>query len=276
MQKEGIEYTEIKPQIDATRAAVKQLKTTPGPFFKNVYEMLPKEPDGSGYSTFLSHEIKDNAKEREKFQESPDAFVEALSHHLEVTFPDSHLMEAFHIFKPCAAAHETRTFEMLEDFLSRYSKMVNPHGAHSEWLAVMEVMKQEKFQGLNKAGFFNSFLHINRNVYPNLTLLAAIGLTTPITSVNCERGVSRYSSIKTDSRSNLLVSNVDTVMMIFLESKPLEQFNFSRAFEVWNSEQGTSRKGFSAMVKTATKKAKLTSHETQNVGSNIDCPSGSY
>lgn len=264
MQRKGIEYSEIKPQIEAAITALKKLQTAPEPYFKEVEQLLPEEPDDSGYSLFKSHDIKDSVKERKKFKDAVDAFTEALLLRLEQTYPDSHLMEPFLILNPsssvCAEDREGEAIEKLERLLNRYNNMIATEAAHNEWILLREIMRQDRFKIMNMAGFFQTFLHPNRDSYPHLALLAAIGLTIPVTSVDCERGVSRYNAIKTDSRSSLTVNHVNTLMIISLEGKDLQNFDFKAAFDWWLNYK--DRSGYLTMIKKA-KKAKLSSTPVQ-------------
>ncbi len=74
-----------------------------------------------------------------------------------------------------------------------------------------------------------------------------MGVVIPVTSVECERGISRYSSTKTDSRCGLTVENTDNLLMLALEAKPLSTFNLPRAFELWISMK--DRRGYNAMIR---------------------------
>lgn len=69
----------------------------------------------------------------------------------------------------------------------------------------------------------------------------------PVTSVNCERGISPYNSIKTDSRSGLSVTSTDMLLMLSLEAKPIEKFDVDLAFSHW--VMAKDRHGYVAMLK---------------------------
>lgn len=105
-----------------------------------------------------------------------------------------------------------------------------------EWIMLKHVME-----------FMKLFLNKSAQVYPLLCSLVAIGLTIPVTSVSCERYISAYNAIKTDSRNALRVTSVNILMHLYLESKSLEQFDFNTAFQHWITAK--DRRSFKTLLK---------------------------
>lgn len=68
--------------------------------------------------------------------------------------------------------------------------------------------------------FYTQVLKPNENTrsYPNVTRLVKIALTTPVTSVNCERGFSQYNAIKTDTRNTQTVETANILVMLTTEA----------------------------------------------------------
>jgi hypothetical protein len=95
--------------------------------------------------------------------------------------------------------------------------------------------------------FMNVFLMSNQESFPVLSQLVATGVVLPVTSVSCERGVSAFNAIKTDSRNKLSASHISIMMVLYLESPSIEDFNYDRAFEIWLEMK--SRKQFLSMIK---------------------------
>ena len=71
---------------------------------------------------------------------------------------------------------------------------------------------------------------LNQQAFPNLTFLVTVGLTIP-TSVSCARGISIYNDVKTDTRSNMLMTGVNN-KMIYLNGPNLKSVNFDNAFDL--------------------------------------------
>ena len=84
----------------------------------------------------------------------------------------------------------------------------------------------------------STFLHDARSTFPVLSKLYAICLCIPVTSVNCERGISTYNNIKTDERNSMKVSTANMLMCLNLEGPPISTFNFDEAFEKWATTKG--------------------------------------
>ena len=58
--------------------------------------------------------------------------------------------------------------------------------------------------------------------------MIAIGLSVPLTSVNCERGISAYNEIKPDSRNSQSVTKTNMLIMLYLDETNLEEFDLDR------------------------------------------------
>ena len=70
-------------------------------------------------------------------------------------------------------------------------------------------------------------------MFPNLTKLAAIGLLLPMSSVDCERGFSTLSRVKTDLRNRLNNKNLNHLLMISIEGPNPSDFPFDTACDKW-------------------------------------------
>lgn len=69
--------------------------------------------------------------------------------------------------------------------------------------------------------------------YPNVSKLLTICLLSAVSSVDCERGFSRYNLIKTYLRNRLKVSSVNMLLKLSLHPASFKTFNFRRAFQLW-------------------------------------------
>ena len=77
------------------------------------------------------------------------------------------------------------------------------------------------------------FIHPSLDTYPILGGMATIVLTVPVTSVNCERGISTYNTIKTDGRASLKVSSVEGLINFNLNAPSVRDFPYEIGFQVW-------------------------------------------
>lgn len=141
--------------------------------------------------------------------------------------------------------------ERFDTLLDQYGEghNINAPEARREWDMLRFVMSNVIYAAYTSdiSSFMLRFLHSNRNVYPNLANLAVIGITLPVTSVSCERGISAYNSLKTNHRNALTTTCMNNLLVLYLDSKSLEEFDFEQSFELWT--QMKRRRGASSMAK---------------------------
>ena len=70
-------------------------------------------------------------------------------------------------------------------------------------------------------------------MFPNLTKLAAIGLLLPMSSVDCERGFSTLSRVKTDLRNRLANKTLNHLLMMAIEGPSPSDFPYELACDRW-------------------------------------------
>ena len=100
-------------------------------------------------------------------------------------------------------------------------------------MMLYRVMQVPAYKSLDNKAFLELVLHPNKSTYQNLAKLAAIGVMLPVTSVNCERGISAYNAIKTDARIMIYVPHMDHLVTMYLQSPGLDKFDFERCFDLW-------------------------------------------
>ncbi len=232
MQKRNVNYSEVKSHIEAAITAIQALQQNPGPHMQIFLETLSQpQPCPSGYATYKSHDIKDSESQRQKFHEAADAYTAEIVMSLQSRFPDSDIMENFSAL--CPNTTTPVSTEQVQFLLDKYSHTINQTEARLEWSLLQQVMRQPAYSSLDLAGFYEKFFHSHKDSYPNLSTIAAIGSLIPVTSVECERGISQYNHIKTASRNMITVQNMNTLLCLTLHAKPLETFNFDAAFGFW-------------------------------------------
>ena len=70
-------------------------------------------------------------------------------------------------------------------------------------------------------------------MFPNLSKLATIGLLLPMSTVDCERGFSVLSRIKTNIRNRLSSKILNDLMTITVEGPPPDEFPYDQACDIW-------------------------------------------
>ena len=70
-------------------------------------------------------------------------------------------------------------------------------------------------------------------MFPNLSKLAAIGLLLPMSTLDCERGFSALSRIKTNLCNRLSSRILNDLKTITVEGPPPSEFLYEQACDIW-------------------------------------------
>ena len=73
-----------------------------------------------------------------------------------------------------------------------------------------------------------------KDMFPNVAKLAAIGLITPMSTADCERGFSALGRIKTNLRNRLSCKVLNALMTISIEGPDCDDFPFERTCTIWS------------------------------------------
>ena len=249
LQKHDITYHSAKPHLDSTVLALNSLLTTNGPYLQKFLKVAPVTPNDHGAFTLGAHEIKDSQKERDIVVKTVNEFITELTTQIENYFPDSTVMGALGILDPQEypkdetkqAVYGEAELNLLTDYFNGDSESqpaVEKTALTLEWTIMKPFLA--KHNG-NMMQFFKEYIFPNISAYPNLAKLCAVAIVTPVTSVNCERGVSAYNGTKTDSRSSLEVSSTDRLLKLQIEAPHFREFDFDKAYALWY--QAKDRRG---------------------------------
>ena len=74
-------------------------------------------------------------------------------------------------------------------------------------------------------------------MFPNLAKLAAIGLVLPLSTVDCERGFSTLSRVKTDLRNRLINETLNHLLVISIEGPNPADYPYEQACSLWASRR---------------------------------------
>ena len=103
----------------------------------------------------------------------------------------------------------------------------------SAWSVVKPLVLQQRYPRDRIDNLWGIIKQCHGDMFPNLLKLAAVALTLPIHTSDCERDFSLQNSLKTSERNRLLPQRVDTLMLISAEGPPIESFNFEPAVRRW-------------------------------------------
>ncbi|XP_036001539.1 zinc finger protein 862 [Fundulus heteroclitus] len=208
-QKENVNFLAISQHVPVTIETLRQIKVAgeqqaPGSFLAQVTERV----------NLLNIDAEEERMARRKEPTSTtfwgrfqtqvmEPYIDGLIKHLELRFQQLGTLGAFSIFG--GRLQDTTAFEYLKMLAQRF-RTINEREVLQEWQSfnilvtsgIMKDKSQLEVLQLMASGYEE--LHL---LYPNLSLLAAIALTIPVSSVNCERDFSAMNRIKTDLRNRL-------------------------------------------------------------------------
>ena len=238
MQVANPTYDDVKHQVDSCIVAIQALRNMKGPHLEAMSKKFPVEA-ACGETIVQGHDFKDTEQQRLKAQDTSIACIDNITTRLGTIFPDGDIMEAFQTLFTRQQDDDTLIKKNLIDFYGvsktckgeTHAPLVDPNATVQEWNILQ-----------NLAGRYNTqhtmgeFLQRNNLAYPNLWILSQIVLTIPVTSVNCERMISRYNAAKTDSRSSMQVDTVERLLTLNTEAAQFKEFPYQDAFAMWKNK----------------------------------------
>ena len=243
LQKENIDISQVKVQVDHTKSALNKLKSD-----EAEYSYLKQLSDEhltlkQGKVVFKNNHIVHGKRNIETIKVK---FIDQILQKLDERFPDddSNVIYAFSILamKPLSFVSKadlgTWGNEKLEVLLKQYGErkvskpladepvqtcepLINVDKAREEWAKVKNLVLQEGYQRDKMSVLWGQ--HYKQD-YPNLIKLIALVVTALIHTADCERGFSAQNATRTAARNRLSAERVDDIMTIKLEGGDRKKF----------------------------------------------------
>ena len=77
----------------------------------------------------------------------------------------------------------------------------------------------------------------HKDIIPNLIVLAELTLILPIHTADCERGFSNQNLMKSKSRNRIGDAALNHLILLSIEGKPLEEFDFIESLSAWKAQK---------------------------------------
>ena len=260
-QKKDLDCSIVPPAIatcvnELTRYKLNQTNPAKPSFLKFSSESPPT-------CQFKSHKLSASSQSRERFQKIKEEFLVKLINNLNKRFPK----ETRDIITACSVlamrplsfvpSSDLQTWgnQELEVLLTQFDRnpadgegrFLDSEAARHEWSLVKHLVLQEKYPRDNMGTLWSIIYKFHKDLFPNLLKVAAVALTLPIHTADCERGFSLQNNLKNCQRSRLLPERLDTLMVNSAEGPPLQEFQFEHVLMKWKAEK--SRKIFSTSIK---------------------------
>lgn len=115
--------------------------------------------------------------------------------------------------------------------------IISAEDTKKEWKLIKPLVINEGFPRDKLSTLWQLIYKHHRDKFPNLLKLAAIALTTPIHTADCERGFSNQNRIKTSLRNRLSPERVDDLVTVSCEGGALSDFDFKSALQHWKKKK---------------------------------------
>ncbi|KAK3107310.1 hypothetical protein FSP39_011602 [Pinctada imbricata] len=196
------------------------------------------------------------------FIAAKEKFIRALLDNISKRFPDKQLMTSFGIFglRPVTLLNDDELKEwgneslevLIEHFGSPKSHshhdeksaktvtssskpVVDPDATREEWLKVKQVVKIQGYPRHSTAEIWGLIRQYHEEDFPNLLTMAALALTHPIHTSDCERAFSKQNLVTSPLRSRISSDHCDELMRVMIEGPSLAEFNYKEALEMWRN-----------------------------------------
>lgn len=248
-QSQNLNFATVNESVTACIESIQSYLKTPGPNMRKFYKIVPAAPeihDGKGCFMFHEHMLVDNEKQRSEAKSACQQFVTNIVKNLEARFLDKAdqgvLAALFTVFNPtCYPSNQ-------EDLDVYGHDEIDMLEQHFECIMPKEAMCANEFDNFKRLVVSN-FSKVTHSVaelcklvitshsetYPGMAALAAIALTIPVSSVDCERGFSRQNLIKTKLRNCLKDNTLHRLILLSVEGPPIAEFDFVLAMNKWTN-----------------------------------------
>ncbi|XP_062504912.1 uncharacterized protein LOC134181666 [Corticium candelabrum] len=221
----SLNYTSVRTLVKGTKAAISSLRSQRGTFLQHLEEELPRLAE---YGVQQPTDAQLNSFRLQIEQHYLTNGVQ----HLEQRLPHSGIISAFDVFagndfpddQELISTHEDKDISTLAKHFS--PNIINYSELLVEWPAFCYAVCMadsrnctdtlKRLKQLNATEVTEQLITVQalRELYPNLSSLACIGLVIPTSTVDCEKGFSTVGRIKTQKRNRLSFPVLERLLYI--------------------------------------------------------------
>ncbi len=249
LQKPNIDVALVNVKLDRCISDLTALKETDGQYM----QMLAKDIVNSH---FRGHQLTPSSHD---LQATKVMFLDKLIDNIDSRFPNTDFITAFGVLgmRPISTCskEELQTWGDAEmhRLLEHYGEeqkhtwededgkkhtkispaILSPQETLAEWRELKATVLAVGYHRDDLPTLWHNIAINHRDDFPNMMKLAALCLTLPIHTADCERGFSVQNQILTPSRNRLLPQNQDKLLRIRIEGGESSSFNFDKALDLW-------------------------------------------
>jgi hypothetical protein len=242
-QSDNLSLSRALDELDATLGLLEQLSTSPG----HVYSKFLQEVDNPMDPTkFRGFDIVGGKKGLDLFKHDSEALAKQAVFYLENRFRVEGVIKDFKIFDPsnwpiggdCSTITlygEEELSRILYHFRSLFTDEISKQ-IEEQWLR-LKLFVCERIL-LHERNFHTLWPRIatQENRFANIMKLISLVSLLPMSTAACERGFSMMNRIKSDGRSRMGSTTLNSLMCISIDGPSLESFDAQPAVNQWSSE----------------------------------------
>ena len=100
------------------------------------------------------------------------------------------------------------------------------------WSIAKHLVLQQKYPRDKMPLLWKIMYQNHKDVIPNLIVLVELALILPIHTADCEQDLSKQNLIRSKSRKRIRDAALNHLMLVSIEGKPLEEFDFLESLSV--------------------------------------------
>ena len=255
LQKRNLRFSDIDLMIQATINSIQKeylMEDQSQKFGYNVQRFIDEtNPFGSNSVEYMGHNLSFTEQDYDEFLMDIYNYSASIISELQQRFPNRSLLTSMKILNPREWPKDSQDLlffgdDELENLLEYYkhpnihdnvqcSPLFDVNKCRQEW-AGFKLVVSNNLSSKDINIILPLLIQDYSDSFPNIIKLIQLIYCIPFSSVECERGFSRQNQIKTKNRNSLTTDTLDRLMRISLEGPESSEFNYNRAYTIWNNE----------------------------------------
>ena len=258
LQKQDLDVAAVRPALTHIMNKIALAQKGKTNYQSELAEKITKIKDKHGNTTevkYKGHKLSliENAKKTAKeVEETRGQFCENLTRNINNRFPkeSTDVATCFHVLGMrglmLMSSQEQAVFgnDEIGILVDHYGKDIHQNTVVSkklidgpqcrdEWETAKQLVVQQKYPTNSTQALWKLIHQYHADSLPNLMVLAQLALIMPYQTADCERGFSAQNLVKTARRSTISEHNLNVALTIKYEGGHIENFDFSRAINIW-------------------------------------------
>lgn len=119
------------------------------------------------------------------------------------------------------------------------SKLVDSASVKEEWCNLKKVVKMQQYPCHSMSSLWSLIMQFHKDDFPNISLLAALALSHPIHTADCERAFSAQNHVISPLRNRLSPEHCDQLMRLMIEGGGQKdpKIDFNAAVKYWREKK---------------------------------------